>query len=998
MIEATAFQTRARTVDHLGREQIADCPTAVSELWKNAFDAYARSVELTIFAPVEDAAPVAAVADDGHGMNRQEFLDRWLVVGTESKLTPSGTSAADRNGLRPRPRQGQKGIGRLSCANLGHTLLLVSKRKTAPFVAALVDWRLFENPFSNLSDIFIPIAEFSSAGDLFGLLPELAASLAENVTGGRERARRDRLRSAWTAFDELSAHEPRGDGAAVEPPSIAILSTIRKLPYRRHHLQEWPVFTGRAEHGTALLIAGLNHDLRVHLDDTDTDSAGRAAKKLFFETLSSFVDPYVDPSAPESDCESSQFSYAVRTWSPKGSSLVLGSDKQFDKRLTDRMEHRLEGTVNARGIFVGRVRAFGQWLPAKCEIPPPKDLAIPQRRDTFFGAFELYIASMEFRRTATTHTDFDFGQYRGLASKYSGFMLFRDGLRVLPYGRPDNDFFEIESRRSKHVGREFWNHRQMFGRIAITREANPNLKDKAGREGLIDNRAAQTLKKLVSNILMASARRYFGSESPVRQELLPPITTADRKRRAAEARQRLRQRHRREFRARLRHNLSALPAWLEEVQVYRQGLELKTEPQITDARRQLEEFRDNLGDLRFVDAPEDLGDLDQAYADYGALLRRGQITIAELSETIGERIAASGPSVSTKLLERQLESQAGQLDRRLRVWKTTIDELYRAEGHRLTVLIARRKAQFRMDARPLLDRFRLGRSSYAESSRLMDGVKESLDNENRDLFSSYIGALRSLQENIDLEVLARVGIAELGDLRDQLERLNSLAQLGIAVEITAHELQAYDDMIGAGLRALPDAVQSTQAVTEIVLGYEGLTDQLRFLSPLGLAGPKTQRWISGQEIGEYLSKFFASLLVRNRISFVATDAFRTVRIFEQRSRLYPVFINLVNNSVYWLSTASRDDRQILIDVVHEDVVVSDNGPGVSPEDIDSLFQLFFTRKSHGGRGVGLYLCRANLASGGHTIRYEANSSNMPLDGANFLITFNGADFGSGTTL
>jgi hypothetical protein len=42
-ISAVAFQTKARTVDHLGREQIADCPTAISELWKNAFDAYARN-------------------------------------------------------------------------------------------------------------------------------------------------------------------------------------------------------------------------------------------------------------------------------------------------------------------------------------------------------------------------------------------------------------------------------------------------------------------------------------------------------------------------------------------------------------------------------------------------------------------------------------------------------------------------------------------------------------------------------------------------------------------------------------------------------------------------------------------------------------------------------------------------------------------------------------------------------------------------------------------
>ena len=84
MIAASAFQTRARTLDHLGREQIADCPTAISELWKNAYDAYARNVQLDIF---DGERPVAVISDDGHGMNSEEFFDRWLVVGTESKAT-----------------------------------------------------------------------------------------------------------------------------------------------------------------------------------------------------------------------------------------------------------------------------------------------------------------------------------------------------------------------------------------------------------------------------------------------------------------------------------------------------------------------------------------------------------------------------------------------------------------------------------------------------------------------------------------------------------------------------------------------------------------------------------------------------------------------------------------------------------------------------------------------------------------------------------------------
>ena len=33
--KSVSFKAQARTIDHLGKGQIADAPTAVSELWKN---------------------------------------------------------------------------------------------------------------------------------------------------------------------------------------------------------------------------------------------------------------------------------------------------------------------------------------------------------------------------------------------------------------------------------------------------------------------------------------------------------------------------------------------------------------------------------------------------------------------------------------------------------------------------------------------------------------------------------------------------------------------------------------------------------------------------------------------------------------------------------------------------------------------------------------------------------------------------------------------------
>lgn len=1000
MISAISFQTKARTVDHLGREQIADTPTAISELWKNAYDAYAREVALDIFA---GEVPVAVVSDDGHGMSRAEFESRWLVVGTESKATSATTPISDRNGLRPRPRQGQKGIGRLSCANLGPLLLLVSKRRGEDFVAALLDWRLFENPFLNLSDIRIPVVGFSAAKDVLSELPGLREALASNIVGDDEDAARTaRLLAAWSAWDHVESERAEGAVGFV-PPSERIVSGIGQLSFEDRHFARWGAWSGERDQGTAMLVSDINYDLLVELDTTAEDASAEAARRRFFETLTGFVDPFVERSVgrPAGDdnpghketADAPDFDYAVRTWSEDSFRLIVAPSKEFDRNLLNGMEHVLVGTVDADGVFEGRVKAFGQWIPERCRIEPPKDLIIPRRADSLLGPFEVYIASMEFEAANTTLPKLEYQKFKELAQRYSGFMIYRDGLRVLPYGREDNDFFEIESRRSKSAGREFWNHRQMFGRLAISRDHNPNLKDKAGREGLLDNRAAKTLKEIVSAVLKRSARLYFGSASEMRGDVLPQIRASNKAEKAAAARNRLRQKQRKEFRGKLLTYSKELPALVADMESYAQALRLPDELAVSAAQERLETFRERLDSFRLGAAPKNLGSLQEAYVSYREGQRSAAVVAAAVQEEIERAVERISPAEPRALLERQLARLAAQVHARIQQWRRTIEGLQRSEAERIRGLVGERNKVFHGEAAPLLARFDRGEWSYAEASRALECLKSDVDEANEGLFGPYAAALESLRDSIDLEGLAAFGMEEAGDMRAELERLNGLAQLGIAVEIVGHELQSYDDIIGAALRRLPEDVRRSREVRDIEFGYDGLTDQLRFLSPLRLAGQRIQRWITGAEIHDYLIEFFKLGLGRAGATLEASDSFRAFRVHDQQSRLFPVFINLVNNSLYWVSTSDAP-RRILLDVVGEEAVVSDNGPGVESEDIPSLFGLFFTRKARGGRGVGLYLSRANLAAGGHRIRY-APPEGMPLAGANFAIAFRGGEADAG---
>jgi signal transduction histidine kinase len=991
MIESVAFQTKARTLDHLGREQIADCPTAISELWKNSFDAYASKVELDIF---DGREPVAAIVDDGHGMDRNEFISKWLVVGTESKAGSGFAAIEDRNGLNLRPKQGQKGIGRLSCANLGPLLLLISKRREQDFVAALVDWRLFENPYLNLADVHIPVAVFPKREDLFDQLDGLFDQLMENVWGGKDEAHKLRVLAAWDDYDKMFLDSnPDIAGLADELPSKKIASTLIETAFEARHLSQWPVWTGDADHGTALLISQINYDLRIQLEEHQDDATAIGAKEKFFETLSSFVDPFVDPTRPDISGRDPQFSYSVRVWEGDKERTIVGVGKEFTRAMLDSIEHIIDGIIDSHGVFRGRVKAFGEWRSEDFSIPPPNDLLIPKRSDTLVGPIDFYIAAMEFEANNTTLSKAEYQHFKELAERYGGFMVFRDGLRIMPYGRTDNDFFEIEMRRSLNAGREYWNHRQMFGRLAISRERNPNLKDKAGREGLLDNTAAKTLKILISNILMELARKFFGSSSEYRKELLPDIQSTNKKKKAAEERNKLRRRQRVQFSSKLRNFVKELPQFVVEVERSLNSLSLKNEREVEEAQKMLGEFKDRRATFRLGETPQNLGSLEQVFAQFRESVQHSQSLLVTMEGRIQGAVERLAPAKPRAFAEKQLARNASQIHRRIAGWKKTIDALQRQEFDRIRELVDERNKVFHASVAPLLDRLEQQEISLSEASKIMETVRERMDSENENLFEPYIGALESLQESIDLEHLATFGMDEVNDLRQELDRLNGLAQLGISVEIIGHELESYDEIIKSGLKKLPTEIRGTKAVKDIEFGCDGLTDQLRFLSPLKLSGHRVTSWISGQEIYQYVQEFFAPKFVKAKIEFSATPEFLSFRVFDQPSRLFPVFINLVNNSIYWVGLKDIQPRRIVFQVVTKKVVVSDNGPGVAADDVDSLFSLFFTKKLRGGRGVGLFLCRANLAAGGHKISYGSGGGEPPLlPGANFIIDFRGAEY------
>jgi len=77
-----------------------------------------------------------------------------------------------------------------------------------------------------------------------------------------------------------------------------------------------------------------------------------------------------------------------------------------------------------------------------------------------------------------------------------GISVYRDGMRILPYGEPGNDWLDLGYRRIQSPGATISND-QVIGLIEIDQLENNLLKDKTNREGLIENEAYLGFRKLV---------------------------------------------------------------------------------------------------------------------------------------------------------------------------------------------------------------------------------------------------------------------------------------------------------------------------------------------------------------------------------------------------------------------------------------------------------------------------------------------------------------------
>jgi len=83
------------------------------------------------------------------------------------------------------------------------------------------------------------------------------------------------------------------------------------------------------------------------------------------------------------------------------------------------------------------------------------------------------------------------------------------------------------------------------------------------------------------------------------------------------------------------------------------------------------------------------------------------------------------------------------------------------------------------------------------------------------------------------------------------------------------------------------------------------------------------------------------------------------------ARLSQVVLNILSNAARAFVSTDRSENLIRVDVFAKDrrvhIVIADNGGGIAPEDLQRVWEPFFTKRGHsGGTGLGLSICRRIL--------------------------------------
>lgn len=961
------FRTKARAIDLLGKGQIADLPTAITELWKNGYDAYADNLTAEIYLDTykDITSPIFVITDDGKGMSRNDIFEKWLVLGTDSKSRATIEEKESEETLwkKPRIKAGEKGIGRLSVAFLGNPMLMLTKKQGHPLQALFFDWRLLENYNLFIDDIDIPVEDIESISDFPLKFKKLKESFIKNFE--KEYDLNGNL--IWEKGSQLQSKIEIEK--AIDSSEIPI-SLLNKLFVDILDIQN--------NHGTKFIVF---QPIDQIIDLTKNNDDGLNDRQFVISSLSGFTNSFKTNNK------------IVKTTIPvyKEASFdydFLTSQGNFftneDYELADII---IDGRLNGKGEFKGKIKIYDEIIDYAYLNPRKND------DRNHYGTVPLKIGYSQGNIADSKLEDLAYQKINQKVKEYGGLYIYRDNFRVLPYGRPNADFLNIEERRNIRIGTYFFSYRRMFGYIDLSRERNGELRDKSSREGLINNSKYRAFKNDLENLLIDLAKAYFSDKAK-------ETIFLDKKAEFNEQAEAIKKDNKRaiEEKKAFTRSLKDYPEKFDKYQIEYKTILEQLEKKTNESNILYSDIENLLDRLHTLDIEFKnlIPKIPKRYKPTDTQLDRldkYERKLLNFNDTIKSDSAQLMIRVKEKLEVKELKIE---FTKNYQKYNGTLEKILTENRTKLIYIYDNLLKDFSFRSRRIIDELNFEKdkivnsidskeSVLVESEKLgakFEFLREQINKE----LSPLVEHLSKLSFDIDEELVQGAYKAEYETIKYKWEQTRETAQLGVAVEIIDHEFNQLYAKINSSLEKLGNEnlftdVEQFQFLSQ---NFKQLEEKYELLSPLYRIAGVVPKEISGKDIFNYLLKFFDRRIKDYNIELESTPEFNKHILTIKEPVIHTVYINIINNAIYWMR--NKENRKILLDykIDTDEIIICNSGLKIEEHRLEKIFDMFYSNRPN-GRGIGLYLSKQSLNENRLDIYATNDRTYNQLNGACFVI-------------
>ena len=424
----------ARLLTMLGEQLIKNEQIALAELIKNAYDADADWVKISFIDFGEDdktdklvVLPQSKIVieDNGCGMTIDVIEKSWMNPATPNKKVKSNEDVKQ----TPRGRiiQGEKGIGRFAILKLGRKITITT-RSSDENIEYVIDYDL-----SQYDDDFL--TQNGKEKDLF--IDDINITVTKRLPLD--------IVNREVIVNNISFKEKNDKGTKIEITNLKgswDKDKLEKVSAESQKLESIFDKIFNRERNNQFEIGFELNSNRINLSDQT------------IQKLSSLLENYAVLRITDGkyDENKQEFSYKL-------------NDTQYFLPIQD---SQISGLSVFKTYFMKEQDLFGSPIVRKSEC----------------GNFKFNFFIFDF--AADKESNYYLDSKEKEIIRDHRIYLYRDKIRVAPYGDSDNDWLETDKKRATGKAGGYLSNDQIVGFIDITKKDNPKLKDKTNREGLIE--------------------------------------------------------------------------------------------------------------------------------------------------------------------------------------------------------------------------------------------------------------------------------------------------------------------------------------------------------------------------------------------------------------------------------------------------------------------------------------------------------------------------------